>query len=92
MNDELEKTRLGTERPGLGTRDWGLGNSEFIIAMISVDSTFNTEHSKLAKRPLYYLEIDEVDVAFTAFPRSALSVGLAQGYGIQAYGAVGYGF
>lgn len=61
--------------------------------MISTDSTFNAAHAALAKRPLYYLEIDGVDVIFTAFPRTVLITPVpAQGYGIQGYGVVGYGF
>ncbi len=60
--------------------------------MIQVDSTFAFFHAALAKRPLYYLEIEGVDVAFTAFPKAALTEGLATGYGVQPYGVVGYGF
>ncbi len=60
--------------------------------MIQVDWTFAASHAALAKRPLYYLEIDDVDVAFTAFPKDALTGGLATGYGVQPYGMVGYGY
>jgi hypothetical protein len=59
--------------------------------MISTDSTFAAAHNALQKRPLYYLEIDEVEIAWTSFPTSAL-VTLATGYGVQPYGVVGYGF
>ncbi len=60
--------------------------------MIQVDSTFALFHAALARRPLYYIEIDGLDVAFTAFSKSALTEGLATGYGVQPYGVVGYGF
>jgi hypothetical protein len=59
--------------------------------MIQVDATFQAAHEALAKRPLYYLEIDDVDVAFTTFLRSALTP-VTTGYGLQGYGVVGYGF
>ena len=59
--------------------------------MIQTDSKFQEAHTALQKRPLYYLEIDEVDLAWTAFLPSALTV-LETGYGVQGYGVVGYGF
>jgi hypothetical protein len=59
--------------------------------MIQTNASFQAAHEALQKRPLYYLEIDEVDIAWTAFPASALR-GLATGYGVQGYGVVGYGF
>lgn len=59
--------------------------------MISTDPTFDAAHQAKQKQPLYYIEIDEVDVAFTAFTASALE-GLETGYGVQGYGMVGYGF
>ena len=59
--------------------------------MISTTSTFDTAHQARQKQPLYYLEIDEVDVAWASFPVSALAP-FGTGYGIQGYGLVGYGF
>ncbi len=59
--------------------------------MISTYPTFDAAHQAKQKQPLYYLEIDEVDVAFAAFAPSAL-LGLETGYAVQGYGMVGYGF
>jgi hypothetical protein len=59
--------------------------------MIQTDPTFTAAHNALQKRPLYYLEIDDVEIAWTSFPASALTA-MATGYGVQGYGVVGYGF
>lgn len=59
--------------------------------MIQTDSTFQASHSALQKQPLYFLEIDEVETAWGSYVRGALNP-LATGYGVQNYGAVGYGF
>jgi hypothetical protein len=59
--------------------------------MIQTDPTFAAAHNALQKRPLYFLEIDEVEIAWCSFPTSALEY-MATGYGVQAYGMVGYGF
>lgn len=59
--------------------------------MIQTDSTFDAAHQAKRKQPLYYIEIDEVDLAFAAFTASALT-GLETGYGVQGYSLVGYGF
>ncbi len=59
--------------------------------MIETDSTFQASHSALQKQPFYFLEIDEVEVAWSSFVRSALAPS-ATGYGVQNYGVVGYGF
>jgi len=59
--------------------------------MISTTSTFDAAHQAKQKQPLYYLEIDEVDVVFAAFAPGAL-LALETGYGVQGYGLVGYGF
>jgi hypothetical protein len=60
--------------------------------MLNVDSTFQAAHEQSAKQPLYYLEIDDVDIIFASFPADTLIPGPPQGYGIQGYGMVGYGF
>ncbi len=59
--------------------------------MISTDTTFDAAHQAKRKQPLYYVEIDEVEVVFAAFATSALTR-LETGYGVQGYGVVGYGF
>ena len=60
--------------------------------MIATDPTFTAAHNALYKRPLYFLEIDEVEIAWASFPTSALGPPAQTGYGIQGYGSVGYGF
>jgi hypothetical protein len=59
--------------------------------MISTDPIFQAAHQARQKQPLYYLEIDEVDVVFAAFTAATLTA-LETGYGVQGYGLVGYGF
>jgi hypothetical protein len=61
--------------------------------MIQTDSTFLASHASLQKQPLYFLEIDEVEVAWGSFTRTTiLGQALATGYGVQNYGMVGFGF
>ena len=67
------------------------------MPMIQTDATFQAAHNALQKRPLYFLEIDEVEIAWTSFPVAALispevAPPMATGYGAQGYGMVGYGF
>jgi hypothetical protein len=57
---------------------------------IPTNPNFNTANGRLARRPLYVLEIDGVFEPLTTFRYEDYNVSLG-GYGVSGYGILGYG-